>query len=153
MSNTRIDPSQSSVQVTSIKHEGPKAREGASPFRAVMAGSVNALLTGAEVATGVIGGSVLAAAVREARTDVVSGIAGGGGGAAGGGAAATAAGASASPDGGIASMHAMQRENQVFNLQLLALQQKVQTENQSTATVSALQKSSHDAKMETIRKL
>ena len=109
MSNTRIDSSTASVNVaTTRKNEGPAANAGPSPFRAVLAGGTNALLTGAEVATGVLGGPVLAAAVREAKADVVSGIAGTPGGAA---AAPPAPRRPRWPTPGseMAAMHAMQQ--------------------------------------------
>jgi hypothetical protein len=153
MSNTRIDSSTASVNVaTTRKNEGPSANAGPSPFRAVLASGTNALLTGAEVATGVLGGPVLAAAVREAKADVVSGIAGAPGGA-GGGAAGAAASALANPGTEMASMHAMQKESQVFNLQMLALQEKVSQENRTFTTISAVAKAKDDTARSLINKI
>jgi hypothetical protein len=153
MSNTRIDSSTASVNVaTSRKNEGPSANAGPSPFRAVLASGTNALLTGAEVATGVLGGPVLAAAVREAKTDVVSGIAGTPGGA-GGGAAGAAAAALGAPGSEMSAMHAMQKESQVFNLQMLALQEKVGQENRTFTTISAVAKAKDDTARSLINKI
>jgi hypothetical protein len=151
MSNTRIDNSTASVNVaTTRKNEGPSANAGPSPFRAVLASGTNALLTGAEVATGVLGGPVLAAAVREAKADVVSGIAGTPGGGAAGAAASALGGA---PGSEMASMHAMQKESQVFNLQLLALQEKVSAENRTFTTISAVAKAKDDTARSLINKI
>jgi hypothetical protein len=151
MSNTRIDSSTASVNVaTARKNEGPEANSGPSPFRTILASGTSALLTGAEVATGVLGGPVLAAAVREAKSDVVSGIAGGGG---GGGAAGAAASALANPGSEMSAMHAMQKESQVFNLQLLALQEKVGAENRTFTTISAVAKAKYDAARSVINKI
>ena len=154
MSNTRIDSSTASVNVaTTRKNEGPSANAGPSPFRAVLASGTNALLTGAEVATGVLGGPVLAAAVREAKADVVSGIAGNAGGAGGGGAAGAAASALGAPGTEISAMHAMQKESQVFNLQMLALQEKVAQENRTFTTISAVAKAKDDTARSLINKI
>jgi hypothetical protein len=150
MSSTRIDSSQSTVQVSETKTPQVASNQGPSPFRAVLAGGANALLTGAEVATGVLGGPVLAAAVREAKSDVVSGIAGGAGGSTAAGAAASAL---ANPGSEMSSMYAMQKESQAFNLQLLALQEKVQNENRTFTTISAVQKSKNDAAQAVISKI
>jgi hypothetical protein len=150
MSNTRIDSSSSSVQVATARtNVGPNANSGPSPFRAFLATSTNALLTGAEVATGVLGGPVLAAAVREAKSDVVSGIAG----TPGGGAAGAAAAALANPGSEMSAMQAMQRENQVFNLQMLSLQEKVQAESRTQTTISAVMDSKHKAAQSIIQRM
>jgi hypothetical protein len=150
MSNTRIDSSTASVNVAQARsNEGPDANKGPSPFRTILASGTNALLTGAEVATGVLGGPVLAAAVREAKSDVVSGIAG----APGGGAAGAAASALANPGSEMSAMHAMQKESQVFNLQLLALQEKVGAENRTFTTISAVAKAKDDAARSVINKI
>jgi hypothetical protein len=44
----------------------------------------------------------------------------------------------------MAQMQAMQKESQVFNLQLLQLQENVQNENRHFTTVSNLLRASHD---------
>jgi hypothetical protein len=151
MSNTRIDSSTASVNVAEARSNvGPDANKGPSPFATILASGANALLTGAEVATGVLGGPVLAAAVREAKSDVVSGIAGAPG---GGGAAGAAASALANPGSEMSAMHAMQKESQVFNLQLLALQEKVGAENRTFTTISAVAKAKDDAARSVINKI
>jgi hypothetical protein len=151
MSNTRIDSSTASVNVAQARsNEGPDANRGPSPFASILAGGANALLTGAEVATGVLGGPVLAAAVREAKSEVVSGIAGAPG---GGGAVGAAATALANPGSEMSAMHAMQKESQVFNLQLLALQEKVGAENRTFTTISAVAKAKDDAARSVINKI
>ena len=48
----------------------------ATPFRSVLAGGVSLLMSGAEVATHVVGGPVLAAAVHDARVGASNAIAG-----------------------------------------------------------------------------
>ena len=118
----------------------------ATPFRSVLAGGVSLLMTGAEVATHVVAGPVLAASVHDARVGATSAIAAGGvAGPAGGttGAAGLAAGgATGNPE--MANVEAMMQQGQVSNLQLLALQQQVQQENQQFTTVSNVMRAKHD---------
>lgn len=129
----------------------------ATPFRQVLAGSVNVLMSGVESASGLVGGPILAAAVRQSRLGMVGGIVGTPPGGAGGGAGAVAAepggpgagaafvaGASAAPDGELAALHALQRESQAFNLQLLELQEQVQRESRHFSAVSNLLRAWHD---------
>ena len=141
-----------------------------SPFRDVLASGTALLVRGAEVATSVAGGPVLAAAVRDTGMAAVGAMAGSG--AAGGpGTMATAgrgtvAAASPGPGGAgaasgtsnvpaslvspggdqsdLATMQAMQRESQVFNMQLLELQEDVQQENRRFSTVSNVLRAKHD---------
>ena len=142
MSNPRIDPTTTSVQVAqTTQRQTSKPPE--TPFNQVLAGSANALLTGAQVVTGMVGGPVLAAAVREAGSHLIGAATGGGGGGAGGGTAAGIVNAS-SPGSEFSQMHAMQRESQQFNLQLLNLQTEVQDENRRFTTISNVLKSAHD---------
>jgi hypothetical protein len=150
MSTMRIqsDPGQLAVEAT----RGRQTAAPNSPFRDVLAGSASVLLSGAAVATSVLGGPVLAAAVRGAAAGVAPGSATGvrGGAVAGVSPDATAAalgGAAAGELGGnseMATMHAMQRESQTFNLQLLALQEEVQQENRHFTTVSNVMRAKHD---------
>ncbi len=118
----------------------------AAPFRSVLAGGVSVLMSGAEVATHVVGGPLLAAAVHDARVGAANaiggrGVAGPAGGAMGG--AALAAGAtSGNPE--MANVEAMMQQGQMSNLQLLALQQQVQQENQQFSTVSNVMRAKHD---------
>jgi hypothetical protein len=119
----------------------------AAPFRSVLAGGVSLLMTGAEVATHVVAGPVLAAAVHDARVGASSAIAGGAmpGGPVGPGsppAALAAAAATGNPE--MANMEAVMQQGQASNLQLLALQQQVQQENQRFTTVSNVMRAKHD---------
>ncbi len=122
----------------------------ATPFRQALASGVNVLMSGAEVATSVVAGPVLAAAVNGARHDAVAavgpgpdpasaGLPPGGGGLPPDAALAATTG---SPD--VASIQAMQRESQAFNLQLLTLQEDVQQENRRFSTVSNVLRARHD---------
>jgi hypothetical protein len=119
----------------------------AAPFRSVLAGSVAVLMSGAEVATHVVGGPLLAAAVHDARVGAAGALAGPGaaapaGGATGAAALAAAAGASGNPE--MANVETMMQQGQMSNLQLLALQQQVQQENQQFSTVSNVMRAKHD---------
>ena len=151
MSTMRIqsDPGQLAVEATRQRQTAAPI----SPFRDVLAGSASMLLSGAAVATSVLGGPVLAAAVRGAAVGIAPGSAvGGRSGAAVAGVnpdatAAAMGGAAAGELGGnseMATMHAMQRESQTFNLQLLALQEEVQQENRHFTTVSNVMRAKHD---------
>ena len=123
--------------------EAPKVRQAPStPFGQVLSGN-SAVVSGTQSNTGVVGGPVLAAAVREAGSQVLGGAIGA---AAGGGTAGTAAGIlnASGPGSEITQMHAMQRESQQFNLQLLNLQTDVQDENRRFTTISNVLKSAHD---------
>ena len=118
-----------------------------TPFRSVLAGGVSLLMTGAEVATHVVGGPVLAAAVHDARIGAAGAIAGSGGagpGALAPPAAGSAAAAAAAGNPGVASMETLMQQGQASNLQLLALQQQVQQENQQFSTVSNVMRAKHD---------
>jgi hypothetical protein len=130
---------------------GRQTQPPATPFRSVLAGGVSLLMTGAEVATHVVGGPVLAAAVHDARVGATGALAGappagaGGFGAPPGSAiAAAAAGSAMGADPGIASVEALMQQGQASNLQLLALQQQVQQENQQFTTVSNVMRAKHD---------
>src|SRR4051812_39394149 len=144
-----------------VKVEATRPRQTqapASPFRDVLAGGVSVLMGGAQVATHVMGAPVLAAAVQNARAGAVAAIAGGsgsptlvggtaaplGGGAPAASAAATGVLASAGDGTDLATMQAMQRESQAFNLQLLNLQEDVQQENRRFTTLSNVLRARHD---------
>jgi hypothetical protein len=148
MSNTRIDPSQTAtVQVDQARVR--TTAQPSTPFANVLAGGANALMTGAEVAGGAIGGPVVAAAIRQARTSVAdTGGGGGGGGVAvgGGGPMDAAAGvvSAGSPSAEMQAMHAMNRESQSFNMQMLALQEEVQQENRRFTTLTNVVRARHD---------
>ena len=55
---------------------GRQTERPPAPFRSVLAGGVSVLMTGAEVATHVVGGPVLAAAVHDARIGATGAVAG-----------------------------------------------------------------------------
>jgi len=116
----------------------------ATPFRTVLAGGVSMLMRGAEVATHVVGGPILAAAVHDARVGTAAAAIGGApvGGPAGI-AGATVPGAGG-PGGGMSTVDAMLSEGQASNMQLLALQQHIQQENQVFTTVSNVMRAKHD---------
>jgi hypothetical protein len=138
MSSSRIDSTRATLTVEPTR-ERQTTRPG-TPFRNVLAGGVDVLMAGAEIATSVVGGPVLAAAVHGARNDVVGGI--------GGGPPPAPGGAALPPTGGagseLAEMHAMQRESQAFNMQLLSLQEDVQQENRRFTTLSNVLRAKHD---------
>jgi hypothetical protein len=141
MSTDRVDPNlplQPSAPVQKADQPAPS-----TPFSRVLAGSSNVLISGAQSSAGVVGGTALAAAMREAGGQALGAAVGGAGGSAAGGMALAAA-AGGAPGGEIAQMHAMQRESQAFNLQLLNLQQEVQDENRRFTTVSNCIKAAHD---------
>lgn len=175
MSDSRISPpatgasgaaATSNPGLLGIAVEQSRARQRpipASPFRDVLAGGIGLLLRGASVATGVVAGPVLAAAIRDAGPSVRTAVGatasgrpltppGAAAGSAGpvGAWAQTTAGMSHQMIGPVgdnvdlAAMHAMQRESQVFNLQLLGLQEDVQQENRRFTTVSNVLRSKHD---------
>jgi hypothetical protein len=135
---------------TRLEIDATRARQTerpATPFRSVLAGGVSLLMSGAEVATHVVGGPVLAAAVHDARvgaTNVIAGTAATGpaGLASPPALLAAAAGASGSPATG--SVETLMQQGQASNLRLLALQQQVQQENQRFTTVSNVMRAKHD---------
>ena len=151
MSN-RIDSSQAAVQVDQTRTR--QTEKPATPFRDVLAGGANALLSGAEVAGGALGGPVVAAAIRQARTGVADAGSGGvgvgsGAGGVGGGSAPGMAGpesvANAGSQGGeMAAMHQMNVESQKFNMQMLQLQEETQNENRRFSTLTNVVRASHD---------
>src|SRR5262245_16634198 len=114
-----------------------------APFRSVLAGGVSLLMTGAEVATHVVGGPVLAAAVHDARVGATSAIAGGGA-AAPPGIASPAAALAAGANPETAHPNALLEQGQRSNEQLLALQMQVQQESQRFTTVSNVMRAKHD---------
>jgi len=132
MSNVNpIAPSRAQIAVAESRdRQTPKAQ---TPFRDVLAGGVNVLVAGAQTTAALIGGPVLAAAVRQTLPTSV------------GGAPLAAGGAAAANDrNDMADMHAMQRESQAFNMQLLELQEEVQQENRRFTTLSNVLRAKHD---------
>lgn len=142
MSNSTrsIDSTRPTVTIEPARER--QTKPPVTPFRDVLAGSVGVLLTGAEVATGVVGGPVLAAAVHEAKANVVTGIAGQATFSGPNGVANAVAASAGGND--IATAHAMQRESQAFNIQLMQLQQDVQDENRRFSTLTNVLRAKHD---------
>jgi hypothetical protein len=93
------------------------------PFHDVLAGGVSLLLSGAEVATHVVAGPVMAAAVHGARAG-----------------AAGALGTS----GTSGDVQSLLQDGQSSNLQLLALQQQIQNDSQQFSTVSNVMRARYD---------
>jgi len=125
---------------------GRQTERPPTPFRSVLAGGVSVLMTGAEIATHVVGGPVLAAAVHDARVGATNAAAGAGPASAGvppagSGIAAAAAATGGNPE--TVGLEAMMQQGQASNLQLLALQQQVQQENQRFTTVSNVMRAKH----------
>ena len=123
---------------------GRQTERPAAPFRSVLAGGVSLLMSGAEVATHVVGGPVLAAAVRDARVGATNVIAGTAAAGPAGLASAPAALAGAAGNPATSSVETLMQQGQASNLQLLALQQQVQQENQRFTTVSNVMRAKHD---------
>ena len=149
MSNLNLNPIAGSTD-TRMEIDATRGRQTErppAPFRSVLAGGVSLLMTGAEVATHVVGGPVLAAAVHDARTGATGAIAGTAANGAGLAAsraalAASTAGATGNPE--LGGMESLMQQGQASNLQLLALQQQVQQENQRFTTVSNVMRAKHD---------
>jgi len=154
-------PANSAASATDSRLEidGSRSRQTerpASPFRSVLAGGVSVLMSGAELATHVVAGPVLAAAVHDARIGATTALAGPATSAAAlgtsaspaaalgtaAGATATATAAGGSPD--MTSVEAMMQAGQASNLQLFALQEQVQQENQRFSTLSNVSRAKHD---------
>jgi hypothetical protein len=124
---------------TRLELEVSRTRQTArptAPFRDLLAGGVNLLMSGAEVATHVAAGPVLAATVHDARASAVTAVAGRPGGLAG-----TAA---AAPNDATAVAAALQGGGELSNTQLLVLQQQIQQENQQFSTLSNVMRARHD---------
>jgi hypothetical protein len=137
-----------------------------APFRDVLAGGVSLLMSGAEVATHIVAGPVMAAAVHDARVGAVGSISGGGvtggpGGMTGGpggmgamlgsgmpggmGSPAPFAAAAGGPgQSDMTNVQAMMQDGQSSNMQMLALQQQIQDESQRFTTVSNVMRAKYD---------
>jgi hypothetical protein len=121
-----------------------------APFRDVLAGGVSLLMSGAEVATHVMAGPVMAAAVHDARVGAVGAISGASSapgslpaGSAPTGPAGIAA-AAAAPGSDMSNIQAMMQDGQSSNMQMLALQQQMQDESQRFTTVSNVMRAKYD---------
>jgi hypothetical protein len=161
-------PSGASGADSRLEIDSTRARQTdkpASPFRDVLTGGVSLLMSGAEVATHVVAGPVMAAAVHDARIGAVTALGGAGGPGAAGvtgfaaagstlggtttalGGPATAALAATAGQGGssdVAGVQAMMQDGQASNMQLLALQQQIQDESQRFSTVSNVMRAKFD---------
>jgi hypothetical protein len=102
-----------------------------APFREVLAGGVSLLLSGAEVATHVVAGPVMAAAIHGARLEATSAVAGGGIG-----------NSTGSPD--VSGVQSLLQDGQAANMQLLSLQQQIQNESQQFSTLSNVMRARYD---------
>jgi hypothetical protein len=145
-------PSSSNTD-TRLEIDATRARQTerpAAPFRDVLAGGVSLLMSGAEVATHVVAGPVMAAAVHDARVGAVGAISGGATvpGALGAGAAPVdptgAAAAAAAPGSDLSNVQSMMQDGQSSNMQMLALQQQIQEESQRFTTVSNVMRARYD---------
>ncbi len=123
----------------------------AAPFRDVLAGGVSLLMSGAEVATHVMAGPVMAAAVHDARIGAVGAISGAGSapgalpaGSAPVGTAGIAAAGAAPGSSDMSNIQAMMQDGQSSNMQMLALQQQMQDESQRFTTVSNVMRAKYD---------
>jgi hypothetical protein len=164
MSQTNLVPDRSLAFENRVQIQPTRARQTdapASPFRDVLAGGVSVLMGGAEIATHVLGTPTLAAAVQQAGANATSALTGAGAGAVASsgltsrGAVVGTPSTPATTTPGLATsgvsdasdmaqMEAMQRESQVFNLQLLDLQEQVQQENRHFTTISNVLRAKHD---------
>jgi hypothetical protein len=124
-----------------------------APFRDVLAGGVGLLMSGAEIATHVVAGPVMAAAVHDARVGAVNSISGGGALGVAGPAGIGPAGMGPTAIGGAltgpagaapANVQAMMQDGQTSNMQMLALQQQIQEESQRFTTVSNVMRAKYD---------
>jgi hypothetical protein len=157
---TTIVPASSSTD-SRLEIDATRARQTEkppAPFRDVLAGGVSLLMSGAEVATHVVAGPVMAAAVHDARIGAANSISGsfgtpgnfaspGVGGAlettgigpAGLPPVGTGAGTSGPPN-----VQSMMQDGQTSNMQMLALQQQIQDESQRFTTISNVMRAKYD---------
>jgi hypothetical protein len=106
------------------------------PFRDLLAGGVNLLMSGAEVATHVVAGPILAATVHDARAGAAAALTRSG--------PAPLAAAPSTGQPGPAAVNTMLQEGQLSNAELLILQQQIQQENQRFSTLSNVMRAKHD---------
>jgi hypothetical protein len=162
MSQTTFNPDAPRSLDSRVTIEATRPRQTetpAAPFRDLLAGGVSVLMGGAQVATHVLGAPRLAAAIAGAESRATTALTGAPSsslgnrvltGATGAAPMATPASAAALPTGtgsdssDLATMQSMQRESQVFNMQLLELQEEVQQENRRFTTLSNVLRAKHD---------
>jgi len=139
MSNTiqAVSPQLSGVEarLTVAQTRQRQTERPAAPFRDVLAGGVSLLLSGAEVATHVVAGPVMAAAVHDARVQATTAVSGG---------TAPSSGGSAGGAADLPGVQSLLQDGQASNLQLLALQQQIQNESQQFSTVSNVMRARYD---------
>ncbi len=99
-----------------------------STFNQVLRGGAQVLLAGAEIASKVMGGSVLSAALSSARAQI------------GGPGAPSASGGGSDFD----ALRQVQEQSREMNVFFLDLQQRMQAENRRFTTISNVLKSRHD---------
>lgn len=102
-----------------------------SAFNQVLKGGAQVLLAGAEIASKVMGGSVLTAALSSARKEL-----------GGPGAPAGSNGGSGGSD--FDALREIQEQSREMNVFFLDLQQRMQAENRRFTTISNVLKSRHD---------
>lgn len=108
-----------------------------STFSEVLKGGAQMLLAGAQLATGMVGGSILSAAISRARAK----LGGPGSGSAWAAAGLQTPGASSSE---FDAMRQLQEQSRKDNLFFLELQQRMQQENRKFSTISNILKAKHD---------
>lgn len=127
-----------------------------STFSQVLRGGAQVLLAGAEIATGMVGGSILSAALARAREKLAGNSSGGmtpttySGTVPAGSSGSTLPGQTAytQSSGGtkneVDAMRQLQEEAKQNNLFFLEIQEKMQQENRKFSTVSNVLKAQHD---------
>ncbi|HVV15827.1 MAG TPA: hypothetical protein VHH90_01385 [Polyangia bacterium] len=114
-------PADSQLQVAATRAR--QTERPPKPFHDVLASGVSLLLSGAEVATHVVAGPVMAAAVHDARVGAAGAL---------------------GPSGNPGDVQSLLNDGQASNLQLLALQQQIQNDSQQFSTVSNVMRAKYD---------
>jgi hypothetical protein len=120
-------PADSQLQVAATRAR--QTERPPKPFHDVLAGGVSLLLSGAEVATHVVAGPVMAAAVHDARVGATG---------------ALGTSASAGTSGAPGDVQSLVNDGQASNMQLLALQQQIQNDSQQFSTMSNVMRARYD---------
>jgi len=118
---------------TAVNRKTEKPPRGPS-FGQILGTAADVALSGVEVGATFVGGPLLGAAVREVRSGVAPGAAGG----------PLGGGAATSENSTLNEVRDLQEQAQSFNLQYLALQEEVQQENRKFTTVSNVLKAKHE---------
>lgn len=135
-SNINIQPTRN--------RQAPKKDE--TTFSDVLVGSAQVLLSGAEMATSMVGGTVLSAALARTREKLSKHSAQTSGPLSSSGASGSSGSSSISStgDSDYDAMKQLQDESKEMNTFFLQLQQKMQQENRRFTTLSNIMKSKHD---------